>query len=127
MRVGEVIRSAITRAGVNRVKTAMNPLRWLSPSSATICRIAAYALHDDPILKYGLACLRGLSMIGSLVAYFLYFFLDRDRLQSEEFILKERELQLMYRQHASAETVDADQQEVLSEKLPSGFRPGGNS
>ncbi|MBV9287088.1 MAG: hypothetical protein JO288_04570 [Hyphomicrobiales bacterium] len=78
-------------------------------------------------MKYAFAGLGALPMIGSLVAYFLYFFLDRDRLQSEEFILKERALQLMYRQHASAEPVDAGRQEVRSEKLPRGFRGGENS
>ncbi|MGH6797583.1 MAG: hypothetical protein ACREDI_04285, partial [Roseiarcus sp.] len=37
---------------------------------------------------------------------FPVFFLDRDRLQSEEFVLKERALQLKYRQGANAEVVD---------------------
>ena len=124
MRVDEVIRSAIDRAGVIRVKNAMNPLLWLSPISATICWIAAYVFRDDPILKYGFAGLGGLPIIASLVAYFLYFFLDRDRLQSEEFILKERQLQLRYRRKASAEIVDAAREIVRKEKLPGGFGNG---
>ena len=124
MRVDEVIKSAIDRAGVIRVKNAMNPLLWLSPISATICWIAAYVFRDDPILKYGFAGLGGLPIIASLVAYFLYFFLDRDRLQSEEFILKERQLQLRYRRKASAEIVDAAREIVRKEKLPGGFGNG---
>jgi hypothetical protein len=88
MSVDEVVRSAISRAGVVRVRNAMNPLLWLSPVSATICWISAYMFRDVSILKYGFAGLGALP----IVAYFLYFLLDRGRLQSEEFIPKERAL-----------------------------------
>lgn len=121
MRVDEVIRSAIDRAGVIRVKNAMNPLLWLSPISATIFLVAAYMFRDDPVLKYAFACLGGLPILASILAYFLYFFLDRDRLQSEEFILKERALQLRYRQGTNAEVVVATHQTVQAEKVPSSF------
>jgi hypothetical protein len=121
MRVDEVIRSAIDRAGVIRVKNAMNPLLWLSPVSATICWIAAYMFRDDPVLKYAFACLGGLPILASILAYFLYFFLDRDRLQSEEFILKERALHLRYRQGANAEIVDATHETIQMQKVPSPF------
>ena len=124
MRVDEVVRSAIDRAGVIRVRNAMNPLLWLSPISATICWIAAYVFRDDPILKYGFAGLGGLPILASVVAYFLYFFLDRSRLQSEEFLLKERALQLRYRQKGGAEIVDAEREIVQTDKLPTGFRGG---
>jgi hypothetical protein len=124
MRVDEVIRSAIDRAGVIRVKNAMNPLLWLSPISATIFLVAAYLFRDDPALKYAFACLGGLPILASILAYFLYFFLDRDRLQSEEFILKERALQLRYRKGADTEVVDTAREIVRTENLPSGFGHG---
>ena len=121
MRVDEVIRSAIDRAGVIRVRNAMNPLLWLSPISATIFLVAAYVFRDDPVLKYAFACLGGLPVLASILAYFLYFFLDRDRLQSEEFVLKERALQLRYRKGASTEVVDATHETIEMEKVPSPF------
>jgi len=95
--VDEVTKSAISRAGVIRVRNAMNPLLWLSPTSATICWIVAYIFRDDAILKYGLVGLGALPLVASIVAYFLYFFLDRDRLQSEEFVLKQREISIIER------------------------------
>ena len=95
MSVDEVIKSAINRAGVIRVRNAMNPLLWLSPMSAIICWTAAYMFRDDQVLKYAFVFLGALPIIASLVAYFLYFFLDRDRLQSEEFVLKQRALQIV--------------------------------
>lgn len=124
MRVDEVVRSAISRAGVIRVRNAMNPLLWLSSISAPVFLIAAYAFHDDPVLKYIFAALGGLPILASLAAYFLYFFLDRGRLQSEEFILRERALQLRYRQGTHAEIVDAAQETIQPEKLPRGFDRG---
>jgi hypothetical protein len=77
--------------------------------------------RDDQVLKYAFACLGGLPILASILAYFLYFFLDRDRLQSEEFILKERALQLRYRKGANAEIVDATHETIQTEKVPSSF------
>jgi hypothetical protein len=122
--VVEVIRSAIDRAGVIRVRNAMNPLLWLSPISATICWIAAFIFRDDQVLKYALVVLGALPIIASLVAYFLYFFLDRDRLQSEEFVIKQRALQIVYRKGAGAEIVDAAREIARTESLPRGFGDG---
>lgn len=124
MSVDEVIRSAISRAAVVRVRNAMNPLLWLSPISAIICWTAAYVFRDDQILKYGFAGLGALPIVSSLVAYFLYFFLDRDRLQSEEFALKQRALQMVYRKGAGAEIVDAAREVARTENLPGGFGDG---
>ena len=127
MRVDEVIRSAIDRAGVIRVRNAMNPLLWLSPISATICWTAAYVFREDQILKYGFAGLGALPILASLVAYFLYFLLDRDRLQSEEFVLKQREQTLIYRKGANAEVVDPARETARIEKLEGGFGHGGKT
>jgi hypothetical protein len=76
-----------------------------------------------PVLKYGFAGLGALPIVASIVAYFLYFLLDRDRLQSEEFVLSERALQLRYRQGTNAEIVDATHETIQMEKLPSSFDP----
>jgi hypothetical protein len=124
MKVDEVIKSAISRAAVVRVQNALNPLLWVLAISAPICWIAAYMFRDDPILKYGFAGLGALPIVASLVAYFLYFFLDRDRLQSEEFVLKQRALQIVYRKGASAEFVDAAREIARTESLPRGFGDG---
>ena len=128
MRVDEVVRSAIDRAGVIRVRNAMNPLLWLSPISATICWIAAYMFRDDPVLKYSFAGLGGLPIVAALVAYFLYFLLDRDRLQSEEFVLKQRELSIIERKGLPPVPFDREEAEDIqiieaTEKTPRGQQP----
>jgi hypothetical protein len=97
MKVDEVVKSAASRAGVIRVQNALNPLLWVLAISTPICWIAAYMFRGDPVLKYSFSVLGALPVVGSIVAYFLYFCLDRDRLQSEEFILKQRELSIIER------------------------------
>ena len=106
----------------------MNPLLWLSPISATICWIAAYIFRDDLILKYGLVGLGALPIVASIVAYFLYFFLDRDRLQSEEFVLKQRELSIIERKGRPPMPLDREETEDVlmidaTEKTATGEQP----
>jgi hypothetical protein len=108
MKVDEVIKSAISRAAVVRVQNALNPLLWILAISVPICWVAAYVFRDDPLLKYSFSALGALPIIGSIVAYFLYFFLDRDRLQSEEFILKQRELSIIERKGKPPMPLDID-------------------
>ncbi len=124
MRVDEVVRSAIDRAGVIRVRNAMNPMLWLSSASAIIFLCAAFVFRDDPVLKYGFALLGASPILASLAAYFIFMFRDPDRLQSEEFVLKERALQLKYRQEEKAEIVDASRKTARRETLPRGFSDG---
>ena len=125
MSVDDVMKSAIDRAGVIRVRNAMNPLLWLSSISAPIFLIAAYVFRDDPILKCGFAGLGCLPIVASLAAYFLYFVLDRDRLQSEEFVLKQRELSIIERKGLPPVPFDGEETEDIqmieaSEKPPRG-------
>jgi hypothetical protein len=126
VRVDEVIRSAIERAGVIRVRNAMNPMLWLSSASTIIFLFAAYMFRDDPVLKYGFASLGALPILASLAAYFIFLFRDPDRLQSEEFVLRERALQYRYRQEASAEAIDAARKTARTQSLPGGFGDGGD-
>jgi hypothetical protein len=49
------------------------------------------------------------------------------RLQSEEFVLRERALQLKYRKGADAEVVDPAKEIVRTENLPGGFGHGDES
>jgi hypothetical protein len=127
VRVDEVIKSAIDRAGVIRVKNAMNPLLWLSPISATICWIAAYGFRDDPVLKYGFAGLGARPIVASLLAYFLYFILDRDRLQTEEFVIRQRELSIIERKGLPPVPFDRETEDIQvigpTEKASRGQQP----
>jgi hypothetical protein len=68
VKIDEVIRSAVSRAGVVRVRNAMNPLLWILAISAPICWVFAYVFREDSILKYGFAGLGALPIVASIVA-----------------------------------------------------------
>lgn len=97
MKLEDAIRSFTSRAGVVRVRNALNPLLWLCGLVTPTCWIAAYFFRDDPVLKYLLFGLGALSILSALVAYFVLMFRDPDRLQSEEFILRQQELLIISR------------------------------
>ncbi len=111
MKVDEVIKSAVSRAGVIRVQNALNPLLWVLAISAPMCWTAAYMFRDDLVLKYGFSALGALPIVGAVIAYFLYFCLDRDRLQSEEFVLKQRELSIIERKGLPPIALDMNETE----------------
>ncbi len=113
MKVDEVIKTAVSRAGVIRVQNALNPLLWALSISTPICWIAAYMFRDDAVLKYSFSTLGALPIVGSIVAYFLFFCLDRDRLQSEEFILKQRELSIIERKGRPPIAIDMNETEDI--------------
>jgi len=113
MKVDEVLKSAVSRAGIIRVQNALNPLLWVLSISTPICWIAAYMFRDDPVLKYSFSVLGALPIVGSIVAYFLCFWLDRDRLQSEEFILKQRELSIIERKGRPPMPLDLNETEDI--------------
>jgi len=130
MNVDEVIKRAVSRAGVIRVQNAMNPLLWVLAISAPTCLVAAYMFRDDPVLRYGFSALAALPIVCSVIAYFLYFFFDRNRLQSEEFINRQRELSIIERKGGPPMPLDMDETEDIQiidanpkEKYVDGERP----
>jgi hypothetical protein len=94
LRVDEIIKSGISRADVVRVRSALNPLLWALPPT---CWATAYVFRDDSVLRYAQAPLGALPLFAVIIAYFLFLFRDPDRLQSEEYVLKLRELSLISR------------------------------
>ncbi len=126
MRIEDVIGSAISRAGVVRVRSALNPFLWCFVWTVAFL-IATYFLRDDPITRY--ACL-GLAALPLLVALAVgvYFALKHpDRLQSEEFVIRQRELQVLYKQGANPETFDALRETARTESLPGTAEDGDDS
>ena len=121
MKVDEVLRSVVSRAGVVRVRNAMNPLLWLSSIAPAICWIAAYVFRDDPVLRYALASLGAVPILASVVAYFLYLAFDRDRLQSEEFILRQHALKMVYRKGADPRADDESREIIRIDDLSGVF------
>ena len=126
MSLNEIVRSSISRAGVIRVRNALNPLLWLSAVGPALSWTASYLLRDDLVLRYAFAALGALPILSAILTYFILLFRDPDRLQSEEFILRQQELSMVERKGEGSARIPKDV--VVSEaSLPaqtSGPSPG---
>ena len=97
-----------------RVSNALNPLLWAC-ALAPVPWSFAYFFQSDAVLKYGLVGLGALPFVCLAVAYFILLFLDRDRLQSEAFVLRQQELAILERKSGRLTSLDADD---IVERLP---------
>lgn len=114
MSLDEIVRRATSRAGTIRVSNALNPLLWAC-ALAPAPWVFAYLFQADAVLKYVLVGLGAIPFIGLAVAYFILLFLDRDRLQSEAFVLRQQELAIIERKTGHLASLQADD---LVERLP---------
>ncbi|MBY6242204.1 hypothetical protein [Methylosinus sp. Sm6] len=106
MRQDDPVRSWTSRAGIVRVRNALNPLLWSISLGTPMCWVAAYFFRDDTILKYGFSALGALPILGTLAAYAVFLFRDPTRLQSEEYQLRHQALQILHKQGDNSDIVD---------------------
>lgn len=103
---GSQLRDVFDRAATIRVRNVLNPLLWLSAVATPTSFIAAWAAGFDTFAGVLLCFFGGLPVIATLVAYAGFALRDPDRLQSEEYRLRQRAIQLLYRKGGSTEIVD---------------------
>ena len=118
MKLEDLVRSASTRVEAVRViGSAINPLLWLTglvtPLSLvlSICageiwlRVAMFALAVAPVAV-------------TIAVYMHFMNRDPDRLQSEEFRLRQRAMKMLYKRGANTEIVEVAKEGLRMEKLP---------
>ncbi|MGO9744264.1 MAG: hypothetical protein ACLPN5_22630 [Roseiarcus sp.] len=105
------------------VRTAVNPLLWLV-GLVTPLAVAGATVTSDLWMRVALLTLAFLPVLFTILAYFVYMFRDPDRLQSEEYRLRQSALQLLVTKDSSAKVVDAATQIARVEKLFGGFGEG---
>jgi hypothetical protein len=106
MRLDETVRSWTARAGIVRVRNALNPLLWTMAAITPTSFVAAHVFRDDSFLKYGFSVLGASPVVVTLASYLYFMFRDPDRLQSEEYVLRQHAMQILYEKDATAEIVD---------------------
>jgi hypothetical protein len=107
-----VLLAKLTEAGGRlRVRNAMYPILWLCGLVAIPCIIAlAWSKDSHPILPYVLCV-----VVGSATVGFLFLLVcDRDRLHSEEYLLRKQTLELI-EEKGSKKAIDAATVQVISE------------
>ena len=91
------------------VRTAINPLLWLVGLTTPLAFILA-AFSGDQLTRLLLICFAAVPVIVTLVVYVIFMFRDPDRLQSEEYRIRQRALQILYKKGESADIVDVANQ-----------------
>jgi len=128
LKLQDLVRAATARVETVRVvRTAINPLLWLVGIVTTLAFVLAVVAGGSPAIQAALLVFGAVPVVAVIVAYFILLFRDPDRLQSEEYRLRQRALQMVYRKGASAEIVDAATQIARMEKLSDGFSDGDDA
>jgi hypothetical protein len=123
MSLEDALRIWTSRAGIIRVQSALNPILWTMAIALPLFLIAAYFFRDDSPVKWTLLALGAIALLAPVTSYFIFLFRDPDRLQSEEFVLKQREL-MTYGKGARPEIVDSSRDSLRVEQHPGGFGSG---
>jgi hypothetical protein len=98
-----------------RVRSALNPIIWLSVAVPIISWAAAYLFRGDYHFAGVLIAIGCLPIVTAVLAYMILLFRSPDRLQSEEYQLRQKALQMLYRKGGNAEIVDVANQVVRIE------------
>ena len=108
----ERLMATLTDAGGRlRVRGALNPILWLCGVVAVPCIFAlSWSSHPSPLIGIVLCAVVGTALIGFL---WLLFF-DRERLQSEDFIIRSRTIDLI-EQKGSNKAIDAATVNAISQ------------
>jgi hypothetical protein len=110
VKIDEIIRTALSRVDTVRVvRTAINPLLWLVGLTTPLAFILA-GIVSDQLTRVLLIGFAAIPVIATLVVYVIFMFRDPDRLQSEEYRIRKRALQILYRKGESADIVDVANQ-----------------
>jgi len=110
MKIEEIIRAGLSRIDTIRVvRTAINPLLWLVGLTTPIAFILA-AVIGDQLVRLLLISFAALPVIVTLIVYVIFMFRDPDRLQSEEYRIRQRALQILYKKGGSTDIVDVANQ-----------------
>ncbi len=118
MKLDDIVRATTSGADTVRVvRTAINPLLWLVGITTPLALVLAF-LTADPLVRMFLFGFAAVTVAATFVAYFVILFRDPDRLQSEEYRLRQRALQMLYKQGASPEIVDMAREIARTESLP---------
>lgn len=106
MRLERAIGAWMSRLGMARIKTALNPLLWLCGLFTPIAGVLVYLLRDYAVFPYVFMVALCLPMLAILVAFFIFAFRDPDRLQSEEYQIRHQALRILHYHGQSSDVAD---------------------
>ena len=120
--LGRLSQIAQHAVGTLRVRSALNPFLWACPVVGGVCFTAALAFKSDHQIAL-LLVIAGVSPIGLLivVGMFLTFF-RTDKLQSEEYQIRQRTLELIQEKGGRFHVDPASLQSIVTPDTDRGQR-----
>ncbi|HEY6256097.1 MAG TPA: hypothetical protein VIY51_09925 [Xanthobacteraceae bacterium] len=115
MKIEEITRIGASRLERIRVRNALNPMLWLAVAAPIIFLPAAWYFHDYVPILWVLVTVASLPTIVAIAAYMILLFRSPDRLQSEEYQLRQRELRMIYRHGRRPDIFDEANQVIRVE------------
>ncbi len=127
MKLDDLVKTATARVETVRVvRTAINPLLWLTGIGTPLAFVLAL-LAGETWFRTAMFSTGALLLAATIVAYFVLLFRDPDRLQSEEYRLRQRELTMIFEKGASLEVVDSAREIPRIESVRGEIEKGGES
>lgn len=116
MKLEEIIRTGLSRVDTIAVKrTAINPALWLVGLVTPISLLLA-AVFGDETTRLILFCFAAAPVLFTFLIYAVLIFRDPDRLQSEEYRIRQQALKYLYKKGGNTEIVDIASQMLRIEK-----------
>jgi hypothetical protein len=110
IKLEEIIRTGLSRVDTIAVKrTALNPALWLVGIITPLSLVPA-AVSGDQATRLVLLCFAAVPVLFTIVVYLVFMFRDPDRLQSEEYRVRQQALRYLYKKGGSTEIVDVASQ-----------------
>lgn len=88
-------RSSFSAAKGLRVRSALNPMLWLTAIVSPTALTVAYMFRESPSVVLGLLLLAALPVVVTCLGFGFFAFRNPDKLQSEEYQLRHETLQLL--------------------------------
>lgn len=112
MRVRDNIATRAIEAGEKlTVRSALNPVLWLCAIVSIPALVVVPFLSEPPVWLIVLICL---PVMAATIGFFFLLFFDRDKLQSEDYQLKKRSLEIIEQKGDQAPMVlEADSLKVV--------------
>ncbi len=106
------------------VRNVLNPLLWLCGIGCPLLFLTAREFRDVPWIR-GTAFIIGVLLLLVTIAAFIYFAIrDPDRLQSEEYSLQIKRLQMMMQGKTEPILIDATSSPASANPVPPALKPG---
>jgi hypothetical protein len=110
----QFVANARSAAASLRVKSALNPMLWLSAIISPICLTLAYFAHGIEPLATWLLFIGAAPIVATIFGFFYFMIFDAGRLQSEEYQIRHETLELIRQKGTNVEVAPSSLEAITN-------------